>query len=352
MPTGSSRLRGNEPWQTPTRVPRLSLRLSAGDSESSRPCPCEDRGQKVVLPDMVVSRIEQRCDPERIRRFVNAVERLRQPDLGFRDDPRFPPLPVAAGAAGFSRYLLLAASIDVGANSNHIRLFLHALNARLAEEGRGLFQISSADAPLVLATIDDEQRAGRLPGWRAKRQVPRILAEANRFVDHQASGDLDRWSRGFTSPRPLVAQLATQIWYQGRPPATETRKKMWMLLRWLVRPAPDLRLWSHFSPADLMVPVDRHVARFALTAGIIPSMPEGGPYWRQVELITAYARQLFPDDPARVDYALFMWGRGLSRPGPDPDTCHTLFRDAGAACPLSASLRCCGRCPSAGAVVD
>jgi Protein of unknown function (DUF2400) len=117
----------------------------------------------------------------------------------------------------------------------------------------------------VLATIGDEQRAGRLQGWQAKREVPRILAEANSFVDRQANGGLDSWSRGFTSPRPLVAQLATQIYYQGRA-ATETRKKMWMLLRWLVRPAPDLRLWSHFSPADLMVPVDRHVARFALTA--------------------------------------------------------------------------------------
>jgi hypothetical protein len=127
---------------------------------------------------------------------------------------------------------------------------------------------------------------------------------------------------------------------------------MWMLLRWLVRPAPDLRLWSHFSPADLMVPVDRHVARFALTAGIIPSMPKDGPYWPQVELITAYARRLYPDDPARVDYAFFMWGRGRSRPESDPDTCHTLFRDAGAACPLSTSQPCCGRCPSAGAVID
>ena len=300
---------------------------------------------------MVVSRIEERCDPERIRRFVNAAERLRQSDLGFRDDPGLPPLPVATQAGGLSRYLLLAAAIDVGVNSDHIRPFLHVLDARLAEKGRGLFDISLADAPLVLATIGDEQRAGRLLGWQAKREVPRILAEVNSFVDHQANGGLDSWSRGFTSPRSLVAQLATQIYYQGRA-ATETRKKMWMLLRWLVRPAPDLRLWSHFSPADLMVPVDRHVARFALTAGIIPSMPKDGPYWPQVELITAYARQLFPDDPARVDYAFFMWGRGRSRPVPDPDTCHTLFRDAGAACPLSTSLPCCGRCPPAGAVVD
>jgi hypothetical protein len=99
---------------------------------------------------MVVIRIEQRCDPEQIRRFVNAAERLRRPDLGFRDDPRLPPLPVVTRVGGLSRYLLLAAAIDVGVDSNHIRPFLHALDARLAEEGRGLFEISLADAPLVL----------------------------------------------------------------------------------------------------------------------------------------------------------------------------------------------------------
>lgn len=49
---------------------------------------------------MVVSRIQQRCDPEQIRRFVNAAERLRQSDLSFRDDPRLPPLPKATRSAG------------------------------------------------------------------------------------------------------------------------------------------------------------------------------------------------------------------------------------------------------------
>jgi hypothetical protein len=149
---------------------------------------------------VVVSRIEQLGDPERIRRFVNAAERLRQSDRSFRDDPRLPPLPAATRAGGLSRYLLLAAAIDVGVNSNHIRPFLHVLDARLAQEGRGLFEISLADAPLVLATIDDEQRAGRLRGWQAKHEVPRILAEANSFVDHQANGGLDSWSHGFASP--------------------------------------------------------------------------------------------------------------------------------------------------------
>src|SRR5205823_1091717 len=108
-----------------------------------------------------------------------------------------------------------------------------------------------------------EQRQGRLRPWQIKRQVPRILSEANSFVRQHADGDFDGWARSFASPRAIVAELATKIYFQGRS-GTETRKKMWMLMRWLVRPAPDLRLWDHLSPADLMVPVDRHVARFCV----------------------------------------------------------------------------------------
>ncbi len=95
-----------------------------------------------------------------------------------------------------------------------------------------------------------------------------------------------------------------------------------------------------------MVPVDRHVARFAVAAGIIPEIPKDGPYWPQVETITSYARDLFPDDPARVDYAFFTWGRGRSRPRVEPDTCHTILRQAHVTCPLAAVMPCCPRCPA------
>jgi Protein of unknown function (DUF2400) len=287
---------------------------------------------------------QSHCPPELVGRFVDAMERLRPADFGFRDDPLLAPLPPETKDGGMSRYLLLAAAIDVRVNSNDIRPFLHALDVRLRTRGDGLFHLSMEDGPLVLAVIDSEQRAGRLRGWQARKAVPRILAEANAFVDQEASADFDEWSKGISSPTEVVSRLANRIYYQG-PGGTETRKKMWMLMRWLVRPAPDLRLWSHFSPADLMVPVDSHVARFAERAGIIPEMPKDGPYWAQVEMISAYARRLFTDDPARVDPAFFMWGRGRSRPNSDPDTCHGILRKENASCPLAVAFPCCERCP-------
>lgn len=40
-------------------------------------------------------------------------------------------------------------------------------------------------------------------------QVPWILAEANRFVEREAEGDLDAWARRFDIPAALVDALAT-----------------------------------------------------------------------------------------------------------------------------------------------
>ncbi len=126
---------------------------------------------------------------------------------------------------GLSRYLLLTAAIDVGVNSNDIRPFLDALDRQLQEQGRGLFDLGADDAGLVLSTIDREQRFGRLLGWQAKREVPRILAETNTFVHERAAGDFDGWAREFSSPGDIVQELARAIYYQGRG-AAETRKKM------------------------------------------------------------------------------------------------------------------------------
>src|SRR5947209_4153370 len=95
--------------------------------------------------------------PDVIRRFVDDLEPLRLGDLSFRDDPQLAPLPAVTKAGELSRYLLLAACIDVGVNSNDIRPFLHALHGRLQDRSRGLFDLASGDDALVLETIADEQ---------------------------------------------------------------------------------------------------------------------------------------------------------------------------------------------------
>lgn len=141
----------------------------------------------------------------------------------------------------------------------------------------------------------------------------------------------------------MVEALAKGIYYQGRE-ASEARKKLWMFMRWVVRPAPDLRLWEHLSPADLMVPVDRHVARVAEALAIITLAQARNPTRTEVETITAFARELFPDDPARVDYPFFMWGRGRSNSTLPEDACYAHFESGQMDCPLKLNLPCTLRC--------
>ena len=280
-----------------------------------------------------------------IAAYVERIEAIRGPDLSFRPDDRVPLPPEAE--RNLTRYLLLAVCIDVGVDSWDVRILLAELSERLRDAGRrdGLFGINLDDRDLVLAEIERQQRRRRLRGWQAKREVPQILAEANTFADGPAGGDLDTWAETFATPAEIVEQIAHGIYYQGRG-STEARKKAWVWLRWMVRPYPDLRRWTHLDPAALIVPVDRHVGGFAVAAGVLPTLGSLGPTASDANAITAWAAELFPNDPARIDYALYLWGRGRSNQRqPTRDTCYTTLKHAAARCPLgSTPLRCGERC--------
>ena len=89
-------------------------------------------------------------------------------------------------------------------------------------------------------------------------------------------------------------------------------------MRWMVRSKPDLELFSHFSPENLYVPLTRENADVAVSLGLIRS---AAPFlWRDKnatmnarERIMDFAKQLFPEDPAKVDYPFFLLGRWLKR---------------------------------------
>lgn len=84
-------------------------------------------------------------------------------------------------------------------------------------------------------------------------------------------------------------------------------KKINMMRRWLVRNdgRVDLGLWKNSSPEDLIIPLDVHVYTQASSLGLTQR--------RQKDLTTALEitgafRELFPDDPAKGDFALFGYG--------------------------------------------
>ena len=87
---------------------------------------------------------------------------------------------------------------------------------------------------------------------------------------------------------------------------TSACKRLNMLLRWMARKdSPvDLGLWN-IDPAKLIIPVDTHVHRMALDLGLTKR--------RQADMKTALEitdamREIWPDDPAKGDFALFGYG--------------------------------------------
>lgn len=90
--------------------------------------------------------------------------------------------------------------------------------------------------------------------------------------------------------------------WMTRPSDGSACKRWLMLMRWMVRSeAPDLGLWRHLSPADLVIPVDTHVHRISRLLGLC-DRPLAD--WRAAEQITAALRVYDPADPVGFDFAL------------------------------------------------
>jgi uncharacterized protein (TIGR02757 family) len=85
-------------------------------------------------------------------------------------------------------------------------------------------------------------------------------------------------------------------------------KRIHMFLRWMVRTGSpvDLGLWTWFSPSDLLIPLDTHVLQESVKLGLIPEGSTGTA--GTARRLTDVLRQVWPDDPARGDFALFGLG--------------------------------------------
>ncbi len=86
-------------------------------------------------------------------------------------------------------------------------------------------------------------------------------------------------------------------------------KRLHMFLRWMVRKDTkgiDFGLWKDIPPAQLLCPLDVHVANTARKMGLLHRKQNDR---KAVDELTDTLKTLDPDDPAKYDYALF----GLSR---------------------------------------
>jgi uncharacterized protein (TIGR02757 family) len=91
------------------------------------------------------------------------------------------------------------------------------------------------------------------------------------------------------------------------PERNSTCKRLNMFLRWMVRQnsAVDFGIWKKISPAQLVCPVDLHVARVAKRFGLLHRKQTD---WNAALELTEYLRNLDPADPVKYDFALFGLG--------------------------------------------
>jgi len=92
------------------------------------------------------------------------------------------------------------------------------------------------------------------------------------------------------------------------PEKNSTCKRLNMYLRWMVRndhKGVDFGIWANIAPADLICPVDLHVARVARNFGLITRKQTD---WHTAMELTRALRLMDPEDPVKYDFALFGMG--------------------------------------------
>jgi len=94
----------------------------------------------------------------------------------------------------------------------------------------------------------------------------------------------------------------------GDPLTGSACKRLVMYSRWMARPSKegiDFGLWSDISPTLLSLPLDVHSGRVGRSLGLLTRKQND---WKAVLELDQSIRQILPEDPAQLDYALFGLG--------------------------------------------
>ena len=122
------------------------------------------------------------------------------------------------------------------------------------------------------------------------------------------------------APRGLRLQRRGTQSFLPRVNGPGASKRLHMFLRWMIRSGEvDLGLWQSATPAQLIVPLDTHIARLGQLLGLTTRRTPGA---AMAQEITASLRRLHPADPVRYDFALSRLGiLGLCPSRRDPERC-------------------------------
>ena len=128
----------------------------------------------------------------------------------------------------------------------------------------------------------------------------RLLNKEDETIESALAGFHDYFFSLPDAPRRTRKHIAT-------PWRNSTCKRLNMFLRWMVRrnSVVDFGIWKNISPAQLVCPIDVHVARVARRFQLVE---RPGVDWLTALELTGNLRKFDPVDPARYDFALFGLG--------------------------------------------
>ncbi len=181
-----------------------------------------------------------------------------------------------------------------------------------------------------LARMDEAEAARAAAGFNHRWIFEQDLAQIYRLlgaVARRGGGLEPLFARGMTPDAPDVrpgaralvdglTELALGLgldlgrlgtrYFLSDPTGAGAAKRLHMFLRWMIRrDGLDLGLWTSATPAQLVVPLDTHVARLSGYLGLTRLKSPGG---RMALDITESLRRLDPADPVKYDFALTRLG--------------------------------------------
>ena len=138
---------------------------------------------------------------------------------------------------------------------------------------------------------------------KSKHETP---SNAEIYADNEfARKALSIFYRRFFSLKNAPERTQKHI---ASPDKNSTCKRLNMYLRWMVRQdnnGVDFGIWKKISAADLICPVDLHVARVARGFGLITRKQTD---WQTAMELTVALREMDKTDPVKYDFALFGLG--------------------------------------------
>ncbi|MEQ8352796.1 MAG: TIGR02757 family protein [Leptospiraceae bacterium] len=141
------------------------------------------------------------------------------------------------------------------------------------------------------------------------KENPSDLLPLERFFGTPQESTLQRISafqHSFVEGIPKSRRTSGLVHWIGQSTGRGARKRLCLYLRWMVRTGyPDLGLYRSFSPADLIVPLDVHMARIGQNLEFTGRKTND---WEMAAQISLGLSLVHPEDPLKYDFA-------LTRPG-------------------------------------